>query len=180
MEEVVRKDIISVLNDAETFVKQEDGFKLRELSNHTIHNASIFQDEESIVIAVLIYSLSKIIERHHDGVLAEKISVKIAAAKNNLILNRLQEYKDIVKELLNFISETDSKIKLYIEEVISQARIKKGSKIYEHGISSARAAEILGISQWQLMNYIGNTAATDVYTAGRVKQRLSFARELFK
>ena len=96
------------------------------------------------------------------------------------MLGRIQEYRDIMKDIMNLISEVDSKIKMYIEEVISQAKIKKGSKIYEHGISAARAAEILGISQWELMGYIGNTVSSENISTGRAKKRLLFARELFK
>ncbi|MCX6709963.1 MAG: hypothetical protein NTV63_03375 [Candidatus Woesearchaeota archaeon] len=180
MEEVVRQDVLSVLDGAEKLVVEENSLSLKELSNHTIHNASIFQDDDSIIAAVLIYSLSKIMERAHESQIKKKIATMISAARNNLMLGRIQEYRDIMKDIMNLISEIDSKIKIYIEEVISQAKIKKGSRIYEHGISAARAAEILGISQWELMGYIGNTVSSENISTGRAKKRLLFARELFK
>ncbi|MCX6711367.1 MAG: hypothetical protein NTZ02_04760, partial [Candidatus Woesearchaeota archaeon] len=91
-----------------------------------------------------------------------------------------KEYRDFMKKLIDYISKTDSMTKKYIEEVISQAKIKKGERIYEHGISMARAAEILGISQWQLMAYIGNSEDTDQFISGKTRERISFARSLFK
>ena len=78
------------------------------------------------------------------------------------------------------ISTIDSKLKLYIGEVITQAEIKKGSKLYAHGISLGRAAEVLGISQWELMFYIGKTKLIDVKGCVGVRERLNYARSLFK
>src|SRR3989339_1066347 len=67
MESIVRNDALQILNKVIEILetKEEKGtMELKELSNNTIHNASIFQDECSVSIAVLIYSLSKIIERN--------------------------------------------------------------------------------------------------------------------
>ena len=66
MDEVVKKDVLNVLSDVVKILKvgeETDVIELMELSNHTIHNASVFQDEDSVSIAILIYSLSKVIER---------------------------------------------------------------------------------------------------------------------
>ncbi len=182
MDEVVKKDILQVLSDVSGILhvgEEKDVAELRELSNHTIHNASIFQDEDSISIAILIYSLSKVIERR-EGKLNYKVLLKlIRDAKENLGQNRVDGYRKMIKRLFSFISTIDSKLKLYIEEVINQAEIKKGSKLYAHGISLGRAAEILGVSQWELMFYIGKTRI-DVKGGVGVKDRLNYARSLFK
>lgn len=183
MDEVVKRDILSVLSGVVGILEVEeekDVSDLRELSNHTIHNASIFQDEDSVSIAILIYSLSKVIERR-EGKMNYKVLLKlITDAKKNLEQNKVGEYRKIIRKLFNFISTIDSKLKLYIEEVINQAQIKKGSKLYEHGISMARAASILGISQWELMFYVGKTRMTDIKGGVNVKERLNYARGLFK
>ena len=183
MDEAVKKDILKVLSDAAAILEVEedrDVADLMELSDHTIHNASIFQDEDSVSIATLIYSLSKVIERR-EGKINYSVLLKIIVdAKKNLEQNRIDEYREVIKKFFNFISTIDTKLKLYIEEVIHQAQIKKGSKLYEHGISLARAAEILGISQWELMFYIGKTRLTDSRGGINVKERLNYARGLFK
>ena len=104
----------------------------------------------------------------------------IEDARKALEQNRIDSYRKVIKKLFKFISTIDTKLKLYIEEVINQAEIKKGSKLYAHGISLGRAAEILGISQWELMFYIGKTKLTDVKGGVKVKERLNYARSLFK
>lgn len=183
MNEVVKKDILQVLSDTISVLEVEeerDVADLRELSNHTVHNASIFQDEDSISIAILIYSLSKVIERREGKLNYGTILSLLKNAKKNLEQNKINDYRNTIKKLFNFISTIDTKLKLYTEEVINQAQIKKGGKLYEHGISLARASEILGISQWELMFYIGKTRLTDAAGGINIKERLNYARSLFK
>ena len=66
MNDRIRNDILAVLRRlAEILeVKEEkDTLEIKELSNRVIHDASIFQDDDSVSVAVLVYALSKIIER---------------------------------------------------------------------------------------------------------------------
>src|SRR3989338_2111182 len=183
MNETVKVDIVAILSNAIGIlnVKEEkDVVELKELSNHVIHNASIFQDEDSISIAILVYSLSKVIERKGKELDYNGILFFLNKAKDSLLKDGIDDYRGIIKKLFVVISDMDSKLKLYIGEVINQAQIKKGSKLYEHGISLARAAEILGVSQWELMFYIGKTKISDATEEGvDVKERLKFARGLF-
>ncbi len=183
MNDTIKEDIIFILSAAIDILKvkeEKDTSELKELSNRTIHNASIFQDEDSVSIAILIYSLSKVIEREVDELNYDNILFFLEKAKDYLSKNRIDDYRKIIKRAFTVISGMDSRLKLYIEEVINQAQIKKGSKIYEHGISLARAAEILGVSQWELMFYIGKTKIIDKTKENvDVKDRLKFARGLF-
>jgi hypothetical protein len=183
MDEVVKKDILVILSKLIEILRikeERDAAEIKELSNHTMHNASIFQDEDSISIAILIYALSKIIERRENEIDCNPIIKLIKEAKEFIDKNNFYKYRNKVKNIFDFISSIDSKLKLYIVEVIKQAQIKKGSKLYAHGISSARAAEILGISQWELVSYIGKTQLTNVVGGVSVRQRLNYARGLFK
>jgi hypothetical protein len=56
-------NLLRILKEAEEAMKNEDVIKLKQLSDQTIHTATITQDEDNIIIAVIIYSLSKLIER---------------------------------------------------------------------------------------------------------------------
>ncbi len=185
MNETIKKDILSILSDIIDILRvkeEKDIGEIKELSNHTVHNASIFQDEDSISIAILIYSLSKVIERKQGELGYNNIVKLLKTAYGFLNKNNIDSYRKTIRKLFNFISTIDTKLKLYIEEVINQAQIKKGSKLYEHGISLARASEILGVSQWELMFYIGKTKITDIYETERIslKNRIEYARGLFK
>jgi hypothetical protein len=179
MNEKVKRDIISILDDSLEYIYCKDTSKIKELSNHTIHNASIFQDQDSLSIAVIMYALSKIFDRK--GYVSKNIVNNLKRAKSSLNQNNFDLYRKTINGLMKNISKEDTKLKLYIQEVIEQAQIKKGSKLYDHGISMAQAASLLGISQWDLMNYVGKTKISDTFKeAVPVMKRLKFTRGLFE
>lgn len=186
MEYVIKKDIISILRKAIQIIKQEDVPALDELSNHTIHNASIFQDKDSIKIAVIIYALSKIIHRSEQRTdewdKAKKIVLKnLQDARFYLEKNKDEKYRVLIKQILNRVGKIDTKLRLYIEDVLNKAKIVKGSKLYEHGISIGKATDILGISQWELLSYVGKTQIVDRYKEDviPITKRLDYTKSLF-
>ncbi|HLC64581.1 MAG TPA: hypothetical protein VJI46_00485 [Candidatus Nanoarchaeia archaeon] len=183
MEQTVKTDILATLDDVLKILQEKpiNTSALKELSNHTIHNASIYQDEDSVSIAILIYAISKILERGLDEKYRAQLVALLKEAYNSLDSEQFGEYKSTIKRIFGEITRMETKFKRYIEEVIRQAQIRKGSKIFEHGISIARASEMLGVSQWELMSYVGKTSLTDIGAAEEMtKKRLSFARGLFK
>ena len=184
MHDIIKKDILAVLTELVEILKVEeesDVAQIKELSNHVIHNASVFQDENSISVAVLIYSLSKIIERKQKDLGYNKVLIMLKLCISDLNNNQDELFRKSIKNIFNFIRTIDEKLKLYINEVINQAQIKKGCKLCEHGISVARASEVLGISQWELMHYLGKTTLIDQISEPiNVSYRLKFARSLFE
>ena len=184
MYELIKKDIIAVLSDlAEILKAKEEGdiIQIKELSNHVMHNASVFQDEDSISIAVLIYSLSKIIEKKQKDIDYGKLLNMLNLCIANLKINDDESFRKSVKNIFNFIRTMDQKLRLYIHEVINQAQIKKGCKLCEHGVSVARASEVLGISRWELMHYLGKTTVIDQFNDSiSASKRLNFTRGLFE
>jgi hypothetical protein len=186
MEYVVRKDILSILRKAIQFTKKEEIPALDELSNHTIHDASIFQDKDSIKIAVIIYALSKIIHRSEGKTdewdkARKEVMTDLLEARFYLEKSQDDKYREVLKNVLDHIGKIDSNLKLYVDDVLDKAKIVKGSKLYEHGVSIERAAEILEVSQWELMSYLGKTKIIDAYKEGvlPVAKRLIYAKKIF-
>lgn len=183
MLEIIKRDILAVLSELAEILKakgESDASKIKGLSNHVIHNASVFQDGDSVSVAILIYSLSKIIERKEAGLDHGKVLMMLDSCISSLKNNDDNSFRKSVKEVFGFIKGVDKRLRLYIQEVINQAQIKKGCKLCEHGISVARAAEILGISQWELMQYLGKTTLIDRFGEPvSVPRRLKIARSLF-
>ena len=81
MDADIKKEIVYVLTKALSLIKREDFVSLKELSNHVIDNAAIYQDKDSIQVAVIIYSLAKILER-------EKSSGKQISASLNIEIEK--------------------------------------------------------------------------------------------
>lgn len=187
MREEIKQDIISIIKEALAAIKQNDNEKLREISDHMVHDASIFQDKYSTSIAVIIYSLSKIFEKNkykqyeNWNEFYMKCSKQLEQARENLMMDQVGRYNRNITTLYMIISRIEKKLGTFITEVLNQAEIKKASRIYEHGISIGRTAELLGISTWDLMSYVGQTKISEMGPAEKipVKERLNFTKKLF-
>ncbi|MEK6886818.1 MAG: hypothetical protein AABW88_03220 [Nanoarchaeota archaeon] len=183
METDIKKEIVSVLTKALSLIKTENFADLKELSNDVIHNASIYQDKDSIQIAVIVYALAKILEREKSRgkQISGNINAEIEKAINRLINGNEELYRKEINHVFKQIYENDEKLYMYIQNIIEKANIVKGMKVYEQGISIARVSEILGISQWDLMSLVGKTRIADEEGMTRdISKRLSFAKKLFK
>ncbi|MBI4145796.1 hypothetical protein HY489_00490 [Candidatus Woesearchaeota archaeon] len=180
MRPIVKEDILDVLHKSITAFDSHDYVALTALSNHTIHDASIFQEDDPLTLAVVILALSKVIQRCAErGTTCPSVTPKIKQAIEALEQNNDEAYRATIKNLLHDIAGYDQQLKMYIHDVIAKARVKKASKLHEHGISIARTAELLGISQWELQNYIGNVVS-DVSHGVNVNERIRKTRELFR
>jgi hypothetical protein len=179
MNEIIQKDILDIIAQAIEIIKSGNPYDLKELSDHTIHNASIYQDEHSVSIAVIVYSLSKVIG--HDDNNKGKLIELLQNARRYMERDELDKYKKTTSRMLELISRVDSRFSKFVDDVIIQAQIKKSSKIYDHGISLGQAASILGISQWELMQYTGHTRSADSkYERPDVINKIKFTRGLFE
>lgn len=183
MQERIRNDLLAMLRSAVAAIQEKNYSALAELSNHSIHNASIYRDEDSLSTAVLLYTLAKILARSaplpSGAKFCDSIEAELGKAIGALEENAEGEYHGQLRHLFSHISQMDSKLKLYLTEVITQAQIKKGSRLYEHGFSLAHAAAMLGITQWELQSYIGHTTLTETGEGTDIRSRLAFARTLF-
>jgi len=189
LQEEQRVNIIRVLDEAVKSIKDGNIVLLKDLSNETIHDASTVQDQYSITIAIIIYSLSKIHERetHYGQFKGWRTFCYDCVRGLELAKNRLEKF-DIkgfdreIKNYLNTLKKLDTKLKNYIQDVFERAKLNKASRIHEHGVSIGRTAELLGVSRYELMDYVGKTFISDVkdnLTIDPVK-RMKITREIFK
>lgn len=186
MHEHVRKDLFRLLKKIYFALQAGNVGELKFLSDNTIHNASIFQDADSVSIAVIAYTFSKIFtaktlasaefEARRRHILAHLKTAIISLKKS-----RIKEYHSSISSIFKLLKQIEKQFGLFVKEVVEQAKVKKGSRVYEHGISLGRVAEVLGISKWELMDYLGNTKVSDIkpLTTIDIKERIGFARRLF-
>jgi hypothetical protein len=106
--EVVKKDLIKVLKKAQRFINKRDSKKLKHLSDYTIHNASVFQDPDSLSMAVVMYAISKLLERWgFDSEYAEEARSLLGSVQFSLEEDKLEEYSDKMKKVFEFTSSAD-------------------------------------------------------------------------
>lgn len=182
-----KEHVLGILKKTREAVQKEDVIALRDLSDQTIHSASIYKDTDSITIAVMIYSLSKILERtrykeypgwknFYNEYLYSLNSMIKAVEEDNL-----KKFKESVTRIRKAINSLSGKFKKHIQDVFRRAEISKASRIYEHGISLETTASMLGITVWELAEYSGQTGISDVNLniTMKEKDRIKFL-DIFK
>ena len=182
-----KENVMRILREAKTAIRKEDSLKLKELSNQTIHTISIGQDPDNIAVAVIIYSLSKMIERKHYKEYRgwENFFKTLVDSLDGLILASKQNdeklFKFNLEVIWKIINKLSGRLRQYIQDVFVKAKINKASKVYAHGISREKTAKLLGITLFDMAGYIGQSGESNVplgvtrSAVGRVK----LAMELF-
>jgi len=116
----------------------------------------------------LIYTLSKLIERRdYERIVnwddfVRKFNFVIDRTISALKKNDNESYAANMQEARGFLESVSGDLKYYIQEVLRKASINKGSRIYEHGISLGQTAKLLGISEWELLEYTGQSKIADM------------------
>jgi len=185
---VEKGNLLFILTSTIKAIGEKDIFALKELSNRTVHSASIFQDTDSISTAVIVYSLAKIYERSKYGTYKDwnlfdkSVSLNLKNAVSSLKQDKTGDFRENLQNIINSIKKLSSHLRIYIEEVFRKARINKASRLYEHGISFEQTARLFGISIFELAEYAGRTGIGDVDLSITmpIKDRIKIASDFFE
>ena len=182
-----KEHVLNVLQNVKKALRKKNYVEIKNLSDNIIHISSIHQNSDIISLAVIIYSLSKLIER--ESYKTEKNWDKfyegyVKNIEDMIYALRKEDFEMFHEEIQSnrrLIQELSGDLKVYIKDVFNRAKINKASRIYEHGISMEKTAKILGVSLWELAEYAGKTGIGDVNLALTmpIKQRIKFTEEIF-
>jgi AraC-like DNA-binding protein len=176
-----------VLSRAKNALLEKNSAELKELSNLVVSSACNYQDSENITLSVTLYALSKLIERaDYSRIPRWNFFVKKFNAALNLAARALDKgnqnaYDKSIGQARRELTSQSINIKPYIQEVLKKASINKGFRLYEHGISLEQTAKLLGVSRWELAEYIGEkTSAENLHGETiSIKKRAKMALEFF-
>jgi hypothetical protein len=180
-------NVLRILKETRAAMERNDSFKIRGLSNQTINTASLAQDPDNIAVAVMVYSLGKIVERLDYRQLPgwkkfySNILLYLDKSIKDVEMKDYTRFREDFKMIRGSIENLSGKLRKYVKDVLRNAEISKASRIYEHGISMEQTASLLGISQYELAEYAGRTGISDVpenYTKD-TKSRIKLAMEMF-
>jgi hypothetical protein len=181
-------NVLRILKETKIAMENEDALKIKNLSNQTINTASLTQDGDNIAVAVMIYSLGKIFERKDykelpgwNGfykIIISSLNSSIADAEKN----DGEKFRKDLELIIKSIGKLSGKLKRYVQDVFQRARVNKASRIYEHGISMEKTANLLGVTLYELAEYAGKTGISDVPLGKtlNVKARIKILTEMFK
>jgi len=182
------ENVLRIFNSTKKAFQNNNSSELKYLSNQTINTAALTQDEDNIAAAVIVYSLSKIIERQDYRSLSgwnnfyKKINIFIDDSINDIKNKDYEGFRENIKKIRASIESLSGKLKKYIKEVFRNSEINKASRIHEHGISLEKTANLLGITMYELADYVGKTGISEVpeNQTMSVKSRIKLVEEFFK
>jgi len=188
VEKEQKSNLLRILKTAQVAIKKRDTRKLMDLSNQTVHDASIFQDEIYLLVAIIIYSLSKVFHRENYkeyssfSKFSDICNQDLAGAYKVLKEGNLGAFETQMKDFLKKVNKLDKRLKYHMKDVIRKARIRKASRLHEHGVSLGKTAELLGLSQFEMMSYVGSTGISDVKESKTfsVAERMKLVRRAFE
>jgi len=183
-----KENLLDILESARFAIKEKNTILLKELSNRTIHSASIYQDTSSITVAVIVYALYNLFSRPDYEKFKDwkmflfNVDFNLDRAIKNLNNNDISGFEKDLVEIRKIVSKLAEDFKKYVEEVFRKALITKASRIYEHGISMEQTAHLLGITIFELAEYAGRTGIADVNLGITmdIEKRLKKSMEFFK
>jgi hypothetical protein len=181
-----RLHIISILKGIKESLKKEDAIKLKELSNQTIHCAACNQDSGSTAIGIISYTLSKLIERadykkiKNWSAFVQRFNSSIDLAIKAATEDNLEAFESHIIRARTAILSASPNLKKYLEEILRKSSINRASKMYEHGISLGQTAKLLGLTQWEISEFTGQSKIEEYKASAlSVKQRARMALEFF-
>lgn len=182
MKGVIKKDLLLILSKTIDILKKKDSFdteELKNLSEQAIEDVAVHKDIDLISATVLVYSIYKVLpeikpENYKDLV------AELESAFSNLQQNQLGRYNQNIKSLYDIIRRDNAEVKVHLQDVMHAARIKKSASLLKKGLSIGQAAGLMGLSNWDLQQYVGGTTLLgqhkEIYP---VSKRLSLALKLF-
>ena len=181
-------NILRIFRETRVAIEKEDSYTIKKLSDQTIHTATISQDSDNIIVAVLVYSVAKIVEREHYRKMPGWKTFRDILLKNwdaatkFLEAGNIDKFRHHVGEIRHSLNKIDENLAIYIKLVFEKAQINKAFKIYEHGLSSQQVANLLGVSLWDLSSYIGQSRVHEekLNVSLSERKRIKTANQFFK
>lgn len=180
MNQEIKSNILFVLRSLKDMLSSNKLIiaDLKKLSNRLMNDITLFHDKDCISLSVLVYALYKIFSKNSDfdrANLKRYISSAISSIDNDA------EFRANMRALFDHLKKFDTNLDSTIIQTIKHAQVKRGLKMYEDGLTIGQAAEIMGVSKWEIMEYLGPTNIVDKDPTLRVdsRERLQFARSLF-
>ena len=187
MKDEVRDEIQCALEKSIQALHDYSEVSLTKISDDCIACASIYGDKDSLDVSVILYAIGKLSQRNLVKPMPNWESFRKSMMRNlnkaNDFLSKKEigKYRNVVKQIYKEVERADEKVKLYIDEVLEKAKLKKACAVHEGGISTLQTSEALNVDLWNLQDYAGKTQAPDQKGFGtNILSRLKYARSLFK
>ncbi len=152
------KDYVDMIVGA---FKRRKSNKLRKIMNRISHDASLSSSKVLLELAVIAYTLSKILTKSY---IYNRKNEKILKEIENAFYDLLRMKKvnlPSLNKVKNLIKSLEAKDKRYVISLLYKGRLKIASSLYAEGISLGTAASFCGVDKQELLDYVGKTMMYD-------------------
>src|SRR3989344_2805171 len=118
-----KENLVRVLKETRKALAEGNVLKLNDLSNQTIHSASIYKDTDNISIAVIVYSLSKIISKEREKNIkgcdefCQKAGLFIDRAIAALQADNVDEFGKNLNGIMKSVDKLSPDLKGFVKDV---------------------------------------------------------------
>jgi len=126
-----RDNVLRILEETKNSIKAGDATKIKILSNQTTNTASLTQDPDNIAVAVIVYSIGKIMERRDYQQLRgwkefyRLVNSSLDRAIKDVQKNNEKGFRSDFEMIRKAINKVSGKLKRYIQELL-----KEGGQIF--------------------------------------------------
>ncbi len=150
----------------ESFAK-ENALDLRLLSNELIKKAALENSHELASIALVAYSLHKVMNKEHHirspkwKTRKKAILSCIEKAHNALKKNDSKAFHKSINSIAFELQRMDRFFGRYVQSIFDKARVKCAADAYFFGLSLSQAADLTHTDRKAVQEYIGFTRSQD-------------------
>ena len=126
-----RENVLRILEETKEAIKLDNTAKIKELSNQTTNTASLTQDPDNIAIAVMVYSLGKILERqNYKSLRGWEVFYRVIISALDRAINDVRnkndkEFRKDFELIRKAINKLSGKLKKYVEDVLEGLKLTK-------------------------------------------------------
>ena len=161
------KEMARALTEVKDAFSKSQVFRLRQLGNKLLGEAALRGDENLAEVSVIAYSLHKLSSKEHVaksagwGGIKRNILGSLGNAINSLKKETAGDFNAAMHRVISNVSETDTQLGYYMQNLYDKARVKQASRAYSLGLSLSQAAELTKADKGRLLSYIGGTKIYD-------------------
>ena len=149
------------------YFQQRKLIQLKDLSNDCIKEAVMHNDPLYAELAVIAYSLHKLLSKVHivenkkfpslQHNVLESLDKSIRAIERHDISGFENSLKNTVKN----VNAIDQKMGNYAQKIYDKSKVKMASSAYAYGLSLGKASQLTGAHRKDVQKYIGFTTIHD-------------------
>lgn len=156
---------------------------LRDIGGTLARRGALKSSHTLLEGGAVAYALAKIVQQIHryPPDLLEDFKKNVLKELKSCVKAPIGEIDTCLDRILALISEFDNKTGKFVSNLTEKARANKATTVYSSGFSVGKAAQLSGVSKWEIMRYAGSTRLSDeIGVTKALEHRLKIARELLK